>query len=150
MPQSLSKILVHIVFSTKSRRPFIKEPIQKELYAYMATILKGCESPAIIIGGVDDHVHILCRLSKSEKLFSVIEEVKKKSSKWIKTKGKEYEEFYWQKGYGAFSIGSSQVDDLKRYINNQKEHHSQRSFQDEYRGLLKRYDVEYNESYLWD
>jgi putative transposase len=123
MSQSLSNILVHIIFSTKLSKPFIAQAIKKELCRYMASILKDCDCSPIIIGGIEDHVHILFKLSKTRSMSSVIEDVKKKSSKWIKTRGVEYKDFYWQNGYGAFSIGKSQVNTLKEYIQNQEEHH---------------------------
>ena len=150
MSQSLSNILVHIIFSTKLSKSFIAQAIKKELYRYMASILKDCECSPIIIGGIEDHVHVLCKLSKTRSMSSVIEDVKKKSSKWIKTRGIEYKNFYWQNGYGAFSIGESQVKTLKEYIQNQEEHHRKKSFKEEFLEILKRYGVEYDERYLWD
>jgi len=123
MSQSLSNVLVHIIFSTKLSKPFIAQAIKKELYRYTASILKDCDCSPIIIGGIEDHVHVLCKLSKTRSMSSVIEDVKKKSSKWIKTRGIEYKAFYWQNGYGVFSIGESQVKMLKEYIQNQEEHH---------------------------
>jgi REP element-mobilizing transposase RayT len=150
MPQSLARILVHIVFSTKHRQPLIKSEIENELFPYMASIFRAYESPAIIINGVEDHVHILCVLSRKMALSDLIEEVKKSSSKWIKTKGAAYKNFYWQNGYGAFSIGESNVEMLKAYIAKQKEHHRQKTFQDEFREFLKLYKIEYDEKYVWD
>ncbi len=116
----------------------------------MASILKDCDCSPIIIGGAEDHVHILCKLAKTRSISSVIENVKKKSSKWIKIKGVEYKGFYWQNGYGVFSIGKSQVNTLKEYIQNQEEHHRKKSFKEEFLEILSRYDVEYDERYLWD
>ncbi|MGR3174272.1 MAG: IS200/IS605 family transposase [Candidatus Scalindua sp.] len=150
MSQSLSNILVHIIFSTKLSKPFIAQAIKKELYSYMASILKDCDCSPIIIGGIEDHVHVLCKLSKTRSMSSVIEDVKKKSSKWIKTRGVEYKNFYWQNGYGAFSIGKSQVNTLRKYIQNQEEHHQKKSFKEEFLEILNRYGVEYDERYLWD
>ena len=150
MSQSLSNILVHIIFSTKLSKPFIVQSIKNELYSYMASILKNCDCSPIIIGGIEDHVHVLCKLSKTRSMSSVIEDIKKKSSKWIKTKGVEYKGFYWQNGYGAFSIGESQVNTLKKYIQNHEEHHRKKSFKEELLELLNRYGVKYDERYLWD
>jgi len=150
MSQSLSTILVHIVFSTKQRRLLIKPEIEKELHAYLATIFKDCNSPALIINGTSDHIHVLCQLAKTKTVSNVIEDVKKKSSKWIKSKGAEYEEFYWQNGYGAFSIGNSQVPAVRKYIEEQKEHHMKKSFQEELLEFLRLYEVQYDERYLWD
>jgi REP element-mobilizing transposase RayT len=150
MSQSLSNILVHIIFSTKLSKPYIAQAIKKELYRYMASILKDCECSPIIIGGIEDHVHVLCKVSKTRSISSVVENVKKKSSKWIKTRGIEYNDFYWQNGYGAFSIGKSQVNTLKEYIQNQEEHHRKKSFKDEFLEILNRYGVKYDERYLWN
>ena len=150
MSQSLSNILVHIIFSTKLSKPFIAQSIKNELYSYMASILKDCDCSPIIIGGIEDHVHVLCKLSKTRSMSSVIEDVKKKSSKWIKTRGIEYKNFYWQNGYGAFSIGESQVKTLKEYIQDQEEHHRKKSFKEEFREILNRIGVSYDERYLWD
>ncbi|MDZ7360012.1 MAG: IS200/IS605 family transposase [candidate division KSB1 bacterium] len=150
MPQSLASVLVHIVFSTKHRQPLIKPEIEKELFSYMAAIFRQYDSPAITINGNDDHVHILCALSRKMALSDLLEEVKKSSSKWIKTKGAAYKNFYWQNGYGAFSIGQSGVEALKKYIATQKEHHRRKTFQDEFREFLKLYNIEYDERYVWD
>ena len=139
-----------MIFSTKLSKPLIAQAIKNELYSYMASILKDCNCSPIIIGGIEDHVHILCKLSKTRSMSSVVEDVKKKSSKWIKTKGVGYNNFYWQNGYGAFSIGESQVNTLKEYIQNQEEHHRKKSFKEEFLEILIRYGVEYDERYLWD
>ena len=150
MPQSLSSILIHLIFSTKNREPFLHSEIEAELYPYMASILKAKKSPALIINGTSDHLHTLFSLSRVVAIADLVEEVKTESSKWIKTKGKEFRNFHWQNGYGAFSIGQSQVESVKRYISRQKEHHRRASFQDEYRKFLKAYEVEYDERYVWD
>jgi REP element-mobilizing transposase RayT len=150
MGQSLVKNYVHIVFSTKYRQPFITEAVENELYAYLGGICKRLECQPIKIGGYTDHIHILCMLSKKIALMKVVEEVKSHSSKWIKTKGEEFSNFYWQDGYGAFSVNPSEVDVVIGYIANQKEHHGKRTFQDEYRAFLKKYEVEYDERYVWD
>jgi len=150
MPQSLSSILIHLIFSTKNREPFLTPEIETELYPYMASILKAVKSPALIINGTSDHVHTLLSLSRVVTIADLVEEVKTESSKWIKTKGREFNNFHWQNGYGAFSIGQSQVPAVKRYIARQKEHHSRITFQDEYRKFLKLYGVEYDERYVWD
>ncbi len=150
MPQSLASILVHLTFSTKNRQPLIRPDIEPELHPYMATIFRQMDSPSIALNGTDDHVHALFRLGRKTSVADVVEEVKKSSSKWIKTKGIEYAEFYWQAGYGAFSIGQSGVSGVKRYIANQKEHHHKRTFQDEFRELCTKYEIEYDERYVWD
>jgi putative transposase len=150
MPQSLSSILIHLIFSTKNREPFITEAIEKELHPYMATSFRSLKSPSLTIDGTTDHVHILFSLSRVIKIADLVEEVKTDSSKWIKTKGVEFRNFHWQRGYGAFSIGQSQVPALKRYIARQKIHHQRVTFQHEYRKFLKSYGIEYDERYVWD
>ena len=150
MPQSLSSILIHLIFSTKNRERFLTSEIDAELYPYLASIFKAMKSPALIINGTSDHVHTLFSLSRVVTIASLVEEVKTESSKWIKTKGREFRNFHWQSGYGAFSIGQSQLPSVKRYISRQKEHHRRVSFQDEYRKFLKLYEVDYDERYVWD
>ncbi|HEV7682824.1 MAG TPA: IS200/IS605 family transposase [Pyrinomonadaceae bacterium] len=150
MSQSLSSILVHLIFSTKNREPFITEAIEKELHPYLAKIFRELKSPTLTIGGTDDHVHILFSLGRTVEVAELIEKAKTKTSKWIKTKGEEFERFYWQRGYGAFSIGQSQVATLKRYIARQRIHHQRVTFQDEYRKFLKSYGIDYDERYVWD
>ena len=150
MGQSLVKNYLHIVFSTKHREPLIREHIEKELYAYLGGVCKNLECHPLKIGGYTDHIHILCMLSKKIALMKLLEEVKSHSSKWIKTKGDDYVNFYWQDGYGAFSVNLTEVDAVIKYIANQKEHHSKKPFQDEYRVFLKKYTVEYDERYVWD
>ena len=150
MPQSLSSILIHLIFSTKNREPFLMPEIEVELYPYMASIFKALKSPALIINGTSDHLHTLFSLSRVVTIAELVEEVKTESSKWIKTKGRDFRNFHWQSGYGAFSIAHSQVSPVKRYIRRQKEHHRRVNFQDEYRKFLKAYEVEYDERYVWD
>lgn len=150
MPQSLSNILIHIVFSTKDRTNFITPDIETELHSYIATICKSLECTALMIGGTENHIHILCRLSRIITAGKLVEKIKTGSSKWIKTKGSRYHSFSWQRGYGAFSIGVSNLDALKKYISNQKEHHKNRLFEDELRAILKKYQIEYDERYVWD
>ena len=150
MPQSLSSILIHLIFSTKNREPFLSPEIEAELYPYIASIFKVMKSPALIIDGASDHVHTLFSLSRVVTIADLVEEVKTESSKWIKTKGREFQNFHWQNGYGAFSISQSQVSTVKRYIRRQKEHHRRVTFQDEYRRFLAAYEVQYDERYVWD
>lgn len=123
MPQSLCSVLIHLIFSTKNREPFITTQIEPELYPYMATILRGLKSPSLAINGTTDHVHLLFSLARVVAISDLVEEVKTVSSKWIKTKGTEFRNFHWQRGYGAFSIGQSQVKSVKEYIHGQKQHH---------------------------
>ena len=150
MPQSLARLLVHLIYSTKNREPVLRDDIRDELQRYTAGILKELESPAILINSVEDHVHVLYVHSKNYSPSKIVEEVKKGSSKWIKTKGQAYAEFHWQNGYGAFSVSQSGVNEVIKYIEGQKEHHRHRTFQEEYREFLKRYEVPYDERYVWD
>jgi len=150
MSQSLSSILVHLVFSTKNREPFITPIIEAELHPYRAKIFRELKSPSLTIDGTSDHVHILFSLARVTAVADVVEEIKTSTSKWIKTKGREFRNFQWQRGYGAFSIGQSNVEVLKRYIRNQKAHHRRVTFQDEYRKFLKLYGIVYDERYVWD
>src|SRR5437764_9158481 len=150
MPQSLSSILVHIIFSTKNHEPFITPTVETELHPYMATIFRQVKSPSLCIDGTADHVHILFSLARVITIADLVEEVKTSSSKWIKTKGREFKNFHWQRGYGAFSIGQSNVTALKHYIRSQKEHHQRVTFQDEYRKFLKAYGIDYDEKYVWE
>lgn len=149
MGQSLVKNYIHIVFSTKYRQPLIDESIEDELFSYLGGICNKLEYNVVIVGGYKDHIHILCMLSKKIALSKLMEELKAHSSKWIKTKGDAYKNFYWQDGYGAFSVNPSQVEVVINYIAKQKEHHGKKNFQDEYRAILDKYAIEYDERYVW-
>ena len=150
MGQSLTKNYIHIVFSTKYRQPLIHEPYESELHAYIGGVCKKLECHPIKIGGYTDHIHILCMLSKKIPLMKLLEEIKSHSSKWMKTKGDHLKDFYWQDGYGAFSVNPAQVEVVINYISRQKEHHKKKTFQDEYRAVLKKFKMEYDERYVWD
>ena len=150
MSQSLVKNLIHLVYSTKNRQPWIPKEHRADLFAYQAGIFKEWESPAIIIGGVEDHVHALFALSKNHALKKIVEEVKKGSSKWMKSDGPKNVDFYWQAGYGAFSVSQSNEVSVRQYIANQEEHHRKMTFQDELRALLRRHQIEFDERYIWD
>jgi putative transposase len=149
MPQSLSRVVVHVIFSTKDRMRLIKPEIEKELFAYMATVLREYGAQPIKIDGAEDHAHILCGLPRTMAVCDLLEKVKKRSSKWIKSKGPLYRGFSWQGGYGVFSVGEYGIERVKRYITNQKKHHRTVSFKDEFREFLDRYRVEYDERYVW-
>jgi REP element-mobilizing transposase RayT len=150
MGQSLVKNYIHIVLSTKHREPLIHSPYEEELHAYLGGICKKLECYPIKVGGFTDHIHILCMLSKKIALMKLLEEVKSHSSKWMKTKDKSLKNFYWQDGYGAFSVRPSEVDVVIAYIANQHEHHSKKTFQEEYRVFLNKYKFVYDERYVWD
>ena len=149
MSQSLSKLYTHIVFHTKYNQDVIKADIEKELFAYFGGILKENKSVPIAINGIENHVHILCIMSKNIALADLLEELKRNSSRWIKTKGIEYSDFAWQGGYGGFSVSQSKVEVVKRYIENQKNHHKTETVKEEYLRFLKEYGIDYNEDYLW-
>src|SRR5438874_1996001 len=150
MSQSLVKNYIQIIFSTKHRLPIIDEAIEHELHSYLGGICKKLDCQPIKINGYYDHVHILCMLFKKITLIKLLEEVKSDSSRWIKTRSPVYSIFYWQDGYGGFSVTPDQVDNVIEYISNQKVHHKTVSFQDEYRALLKQFNVAYDERYVWD
>lgn len=149
MGQSLVKNYVHIVFSTKHRETSIHPSIENELHAYLGGICNKLECQVIKVGGYTDHIHILCMLSKKITLMKLMEELKSHSSKWIKTKGSQYLNFYWQDGYAAFSVNPAEIEKVVNYITNQKEHHDKKTFQNELIAFLKKYEVEYDERYLW-
>ncbi|QEG37550.1 IS200/IS605 family transposase [Bythopirellula goksoeyrii] len=150
MAQSLSNILLHLVFSTKHRKPWINTEIESELAPYLATTCQTLKCPSHAIGCFDDHIHIACSLARTISVSDLIQELKQDSSKWIKAKGAQYREFSWQNGYGAFSIGQSQLPDLRNYVNNQREHHRRQTFQEEFRCICEKYLVPIDERYVWD
>jgi putative transposase len=150
MGQSLTKIATHITFSTKNRLTQIDDAIKDELNTYIAGICKELDCPPVKVGGYTDHIHILCQLSKKLALMDLLEEVKKRSSKWIKTKGAQYKDFYWQLGYGAFSVNPSDIGKVVDYIANQHVHHQKMTFQQEFRRFLNKYGIEFDERYVWD
>jgi putative transposase len=151
VPQSLAKILVHTVFSTKERQPFLRDKaLREELHRYLGGILANLDCQPIIVGGVEDHVHLLCALSRTCEPAAMVKEVKRGSSLWVKTKVADSQDFAWQNGYGVFSIGFSQMASLRDYVAGQEEHHRKVSFADEFRQLLRRYEIAFGERYVWD
>jgi putative transposase len=149
MAQSLSKLFVHIIFHIGDKSCIIRKQEKQELFAYMGSIIKDNESIPIIINGVENHVHILCIMSKNIALAKLTEEIKRHSSRWIKTKDSHYKVFKWQGGYGGFSVSPSLHDKTKLYIKNQEEHHKKITFRGEYLLFLNEYGIEYNDQYLW-
>ena len=148
MGQSLSKIYVHLVFGTKYRKPWITDDVRNELHSYITGIIKNMESPVLKINSVSDHIHILFLQSKNFALAKIVEDVKKSSSKWMKTKG--ITDFTWQIGYGAFSVSSSKIEIVKKYIETQKEHHRKKTFIEEVDLFMKEYGIDdYNKDYFW-
>ena len=151
MPQSLAQIYLHIVFSTKDRVPWLKRnALQHDVHAYLAATLNNMDCPCLIAGGVEDHVHILCRLGRQTTIANLVRDVKKACSSMLHDRNGALRDFHWQNGYGAFSISPSHVEALKRYIANQEEHHRRETFQDEFRRLLRKFAAEFDERYVWD
>jgi REP element-mobilizing transposase RayT len=151
MPQSLAEVYFHIIFSTKNRAPFLRDRgLRGEMHAYLAGACRNLGSPSLIVGGVEDHVHILCRFGKMITIADLIKGLKTESSKWIKTKDRSLGDFYWQAGYGLFSTVPDRLPDLRSYIASQEKHHRQETFKDEFRRLLQEHHVEYDERYVWD
>jgi len=150
MPQSLSYLLTHIVFSTKDRAPVLDATVRPALLAYLATVARNVDCECFRVGGVADHVHLAIRLSRTITMAHLIEELKTSSSKWLKTQSPALAAFAWQRGYGAFSVGPSDLNALLHYIDTQEEHHRTRTFQDEYRAFLTKYGILYDERYVWD
>jgi len=150
VPQSLSKVIIHVVFSTKNREPWIDAAVQSRVHAYLATICRDLGSEALSVGGVADHVHIVTMLPRTLSQAQLIEGLKKPSSKWIKTLGTRYRRFSWQRGYGVFSVSPSQLGGVLEYLQRQEEHHRARTFQEEYRELLRKHHIEFDERYVWD
>jgi len=136
VPQSLAQIYVHIVFSTKHRQPFLRDKaVREEMHTYLGGTCRHLDSPALIVGGVADHVHILCRFGKRTATADLVRELKRESSKWAKDRAAE-PSFYWQDGYGAFSVGAKEITAITAYIANQEAHHATESFQDELRAIF--------------
>ena len=150
MPQSLARLHVHLIFSTKHRERVITEAVRDSLHAYMATVLQNLGCAPVLINSVEDHVHILFELAPTVPVSQAVEEVKKSSSKWIKTQGAEFAGFAWQAGYGAFAVSESNVPTVRDYIAGQQEHHRRKSFQEEYRAFLEKHRVTFDERYVWD
>jgi len=150
MPQSLANIYIHLIFSTKERFPYLSAEVRPDLHAYMATVLANLNSPAVLINSVTDHVPVLFNMARTVTLAQVVEDVKKSSSKWVKTQGADLITFAWQSGYGGFSVSESNVPKVANYIRNQEEHHRVKTFQEEYREFLDKHKIKYDERYVWD
>jgi REP element-mobilizing transposase RayT len=151
MSQSLAKILVHTIFSTKDRAPFLRDrELREQLHQYLGGILSKLDCQPIIAGGVDNHVHFLCSLSRTREASAMVKEVKRGSSLWLKDRSPELRDFAWQSGYGIFSIGVSQIESVRAYIARQEDHHKKVSFQDEFRLFLRKYEIAFDERHVWD
>lgn len=143
-------MLVHIIFSTKNRADLIVPEIENDLFGYLHGIVENNGAKLIIANGTANHIHLLVSLPKKSDLPELIGDIKRGSSSWIKKQSTRFDDFYWQKGYGAFSIGQSQVEVLTNYIKRQKAHHAKQDFKDEFRALLKKYEIDFDEKYVWD
>ena len=151
MAQSLSRLWTHLIFSTKERFPFLaNEQIRPDMHAYLATLLRSLDCETLVVDGTADHVHALFALSRKYSIAAVVKEIKRTSSGWVKEVSPPLRKFHWQNGYGAFSVSQSNVGRVCQYIENQERHHRRRTFQDEYREFLKKYDIKYDERYVWD
>ncbi len=149
MASTLTNLLYHLVFSTKGRLPLIGAEIQQPLHDYMGGIIRNQGGKTLEIGGMPDHVHCLARLPARKAVSDILRALKSDSSGWVNRKRPD-DRFAWQTGYGAFTVSQSQVEKVRRYIRTQAEHHREKSFKEEFRALLEKHGVEYNEEYLWD
>lgn len=150
MGQTLVKNYIHLVFRTKYSQPYIIPPLEDELYAYIGGICHKLDCQVLEVGGYIDHIHILCNLSKNVSLSTLLKNIKMDSSKWVKTKNPSLPKTFWQNGYGAFAVSTSAVDIVRRYIKNQHAHHSRQNYRSEYRHLLKKNEMDFDERYVWD
>jgi REP element-mobilizing transposase RayT len=151
MSQSLSAVYIHLVFSTKERRPFLRDQeFRHSVHAYLGSVSKQLHCPQLLVGGVEDHVHLLCRFGRTLTQADWIKELKRVSSLWIKEQRRDLSEFQWQGGYADFGVSQSNLDPVIGYIGKQEEHHKKVSFQDELRALLRKHNLEWDERYVWD
>lgn len=151
MPQSLSAVYVHLVFSTKERRAFLRDKALRDArHAWMGGVSKQLDCAPVRIGGVEDHVHALARLGRSISQADWVKELKRVSNLWLKDQGRELSDFQWQAGYAAFSVSQSKLAEVAAYIENQEAHHRKQTFQDELREFFRRHEIEFDERYVWD
>ncbi len=151
MPQSLANVLVHVIYSTKNREPFLSDvDLRRGLEGYLAGTLERIECPVLALRTVPDHLHALCRLSRTVSLAKLVETMKTESSKWIKRHNRGSAAFQWQTGYAVFSVSASNAPRVRRYIESQDEHHRRKTFQDELRAFFRRHQVDFDERYVWD
>jgi putative transposase len=151
MPQSLSAVYIHLVFSTKDRRPLLRDKSARDaLHSYLGGVSKQLDCPPILVGGVEDHVHLLARFGRTLTQAEWVKELKRVSNLWLKERGRDYAGFEWQRGYADFSVSQSNLESVKQYIAGQEEHHRKIGFQDELRALLRKHEIEWDEKYVWD
>ena len=149
MPRSYTNLIYHIVFSTKDRKPLITNECEERLYEYIGGIIRGLGGILLLINGVDDHVHVLAKLRPDKSVSDVLRDLKSNASGWMHDVFPEAKDFSWQNGYGAFSVGPTEIERVKRYIANQKAHHGKKSFEDEFIELLNLHEIEFDRRYLW-
>jgi putative transposase len=150
MAQTLTCLYFQVVFSTKGRIDLIRSEVEDELYAFIGGILREFNSKLLIGNGTTNHIHLLISLSKHVLIPDLLGHIKRRSSKWIKTKGGMLTKFGWQDGYSVFTVGHAQLSTVKEYIANQKEHHKKVMFEDEMRAFYRKYDMDFDERYVWD
>ena len=150
MPSSLTRLYVHLIFSTKDRQPFLDDTIRPRVHGCLATIVRAMQSPYVVVGGVEDHVHLLFDMGKLHAPAEFVKEVKVESSKMVKTLGAKYRKFYWQRGYGMFSVGPQHRARAEAYVRNQEQHHRNKTYRDEFVWFLRKYDIQYDDRYVWD
>ena len=150
MSQALAKIYLHLIFSTKNRERSLPDDVRDDLHSYMGGILHGLGCSPIEINTEPDHAHVLFVMTRTETISNVVGQLKKSSNDWLRNRDPQFRHFYWQGGYGVFSVSQSAVEEVRQYIRDQREHHKQVSFQDEFRTFLKRYEIEFDERYVWD
>jgi putative transposase len=151
MPQSLSAVYIHLVFSTKDRRPFLCDKLRRQsLHPYLGAISKQLDCPPLIVGGVEDHVHLLCRFARTITQAEWVKEIKRVSNLWLKEQARDMWDFQWQGGYADFSVSQSNLPQVTRYIAQQEQHHKKMSFQEELRALFRKHDLQWDERYVWD
>ncbi len=151
MPQSLATVYLHLVFSTKERRPWLRDgTVRASLHEYLGGISKRLECTPILIGGVEDHVHILARFGRTITIADWVKEMKRSSNLWLQERGADWRDFQWQGGYAVFSVSQSSLSRVRDYVARQEEHHCTLSFQDELRAMFRKHEMEFDERYVWD
>lgn len=150
MPQSLAKIYVHLIFSTKNRERAVPDDLRPGLHAYMGGVLRDLGCTAVEINTEPDHAHVLFLLSRTESLSNIVRQVKTGSTHWLQDKQPALRHFHWQNGYGAFSVSQSTLQEVREYVRGQRDHHRVMTFQEEFRKFLTRYEIEFDERYVWD
>lgn len=150
MAQSLAKVYLHVIFSTKNRAPRLADDWREELFQVLGGTANNLGCQSLIVGGVADHVHMLLQLSRTITVTDAVGKIKSTSSNWVNQACRLAEEFHWQAGYAAFSVSQSSVESVRQYVRRQPEHHAAQSFQGELREWLRRYEIEWDERYVWD